>query len=75
MIRICKEAKCLSVLDTDVLMDKTLSLGAKGLYAAIMNHRGEKPDISNLCEYCSNDAKVVDSALDELVEHGYVEIN
>lgn len=72
MIRVCKEAKCLSVLDTDVLMDKTLSLEAKGLYAIIMNHRGEKLDIFGLYKYSPNEANTIDCALEELVNRGYV---
>lgn len=64
-----------TVMSNQHLLDKTLSLKAKGLLSVVLSlPDGWDYSIAGLVAICKESTAAVHSALDELKEHGYLEI-
>ena len=61
-----------SLIDKNILFDKTLSLEAKGVYGLLMSFDSSEIDIPEISKYASESKETITKCLNELQKHGYV---
>ena len=60
------------LVDRNIILNKSLSLEAKGIYGILMILDGTDFELDEICEYVSESKAVVEKALNELVNHGFI---
>jgi predicted transcriptional regulator len=60
------------LVDRNIILNKNLSLEAKGIYGILMNLDGTDFELDEICECVSEGKEVVEKALNELVNHGFI---
>lgn len=60
------------LVDRNIILNKSLSLEAKGIYGILMSLDGTDFELDEICEYVSESKAVVEKALNELVNHGFI---
>lgn len=60
------------LVDRNIILNKSLSLEAKGIYGILMSLDETDFELDEICEYVSEDKAVVEKALNELVNHGFI---
>lgn len=59
-------------VDLDCIIDNTISLEARGMYALICSFNGKKCTKNKIIEYSLKSEEEVSKIIEELVEHGYL---
>lgn len=60
------------LVDRNIILNKSLSLEAKGIYGILMSLDGTEFELDGICKYVSENKAVVKKALNELVNHGFI---
>lgn len=60
------------LVDINIILNKSLSLEAKGIYGILMSLDGADFELDEICKYVSESKAVVEKALNELVNHGFI---
>lgn len=64
--------KSYGLVDRNIILNKNLSLEAKGIYGTLMSLDGTEFEIDEICGYVSESKEVAEKALNELVNHGFI---
>ena len=60
------------LVEKNNILNKNLSLEAKGIYGILMILDGTDFELDEICEYVSEGKAVVEEALNELVNHEFI---
>lgn len=60
------------LVDRNIILNKNLSLETKGIYGILMSLDGTDFELDEICECVSESKEVVEKALNELVNHGFI---
>ena len=67
-----KQMNPYGLVDRNIILNKNLSLEAKGIYGILMILDGTDFELDEICECVSEGKEVVEKALNELVNHGFI---
>lgn len=60
------------LVDRNIILNNSLSLEAKVIYGILMSLDGTDFELDEICEYVSESKSVVEKALNELVNYGFI---
>ena len=60
------------LVDRNIILNKNLSLEAKGIYGILMSLDGTDFELDEIFECVSEGKEVVEKALNELLNHGFI---